>query len=303
MQEVVDSECRNVLTRGRTESEVRAHLQAALGDQAIAARISAVSMTRQQAKVRLSVEGSYHGPLLDMLNFFVMRRDVSIPFAVSGTLRHAGSVAMVLFDRSVPSADVRCSDPVLAAIEQFAAVLTQEVAAVRPSALSAGVFPSEAGEVEPIFQGGEQIDRMERCDVAGHMAESASVFSVAGIEGSRLHRVAFLDSVRRVVTTEVLTASAELYSVTIVLRGEHYASGLGQEVLEALDNEAYLQQKRLRVVMIVVDGGSPREERSSLQRAFGIASHTLFITKQDLGSPQLQHAVTQAIVGRAVIER
>lgn len=119
----------------------------------------------------------------------------------------------------------------------------------------------------------------------------------------QLNRLSLLDQILSITTEKVLAKGAELPSVTVVLRDELYQSGLGEELLEALNGEAVRQSKRLRVLMAVAGSSEPREEKRELKDKFGSEQHLLFVTERDLNDPQFLHAVARMIIGRAVIQR
>lgn len=304
VQEIVDGECRNGLTRHRTEAELKAAIESQVESRKIDTTIASVLKVEGAGTIGLTLVGEYRGKvLLSLFNHLFGSKAEALPFRVSASMREAKSASLLLLDRSVSDAAGRCSDATLVTIERFAELLASELAAARSVHLNVQAFPAQSGGVAEVVSEVSGADEFVRCRSVGAQGSPSLLFALEGDLAARLDRLTFVDNVTHNVTANVLSQGAELSSITILIRNQHYEAGLGEELLDALGSEAFRQRKRLRVLMVVVGVSDPREEKRELRREFGAATHLLFVNERDLNEPQLVHAISRMVVGRSVIER
>jgi hypothetical protein len=305
LQEIVDSETQHALSRQASSEELEAALRRRVVATAPGAQILSITHTSstsgERRARRISVQGRYEGPLLEVLNGLIPAAPLYVPFAVDTSVRGASAASLILLDATVSSANSGCTDPDLIQMESFAGTLANELTARSATRVVAAVLPRGAAHLAEISLAQGRSDGLSRCAGRSSAGLVGDAFAIKGEVPAVVDAVTLSAQVAALLSSRVLSGPDELTSIALILRHRMHDDGTAAALLDALQAEARRLKRKVYTIVCFVGAATQYQESSRLLSRYGLDVRQIYGPRDSLFSPAFVHAAVSTMSDRIVV--
>lgn len=279
---ILDQEAQMGLSRGATKAQVELSARNRLaGLTEFIGQPSIDGLVSRDTSV-LSLRGEYKGILIKLVGELLRMQMPALSVDLEVRSRRLISEHLVLFDRSVASAESVCVDAELRATTTFVAALVKGLEAAGSRSVNVGFFPGTRKVIEVLDSQGE----VKGCD-GSPLRASTQVSVVPGVVRSLPSSLDLGAEIERFLLTRRSSSPSERLGVVTIVRGVPAGNGYIHSAVDQLDAMSRRNQLFLNMAHFAVNPRGSYRRPSYRPGYYGVRLREVLLEARQLSDPRL----------------